>query len=208
MLSRGSPFASWASGYDDSALQSLLYEPVHNAVVEQLRRHAPTARRLLDVGCGTGRLLETTGQRYPIVVGLDPWGTSALPCAAPVSGPFDPTWLLTGRCLRGDLAGATVAVDVPGFTMDQIDVQFVDNVLTLSAERPEEVKEQSGNGKKGEDARWHIVERSRGSFSRSIKFPVPIDGANVKAQLKGGVLTVTVPKGVEARAQKIKITES
>lgn len=72
MLSRGSPFASWASGYDDSALQSLLYEPVHNAVIEQLRRHAPTARRLLDVGCGTGRLLETTGHAYPLVVGLDP----------------------------------------------------------------------------------------------------------------------------------------
>jgi ubiquinone/menaquinone biosynthesis C-methylase UbiE len=72
VLSRGSPFASWASGYDDSALQSLLYEPVHRAVIEQLRRHAPTARRLLDVGCGTGRLLESAGQWYPLVVGLDP----------------------------------------------------------------------------------------------------------------------------------------
>jgi ubiquinone/menaquinone biosynthesis C-methylase UbiE len=72
VLSRGSPFASWASGYDDSALQSLLYEPVHGAVIEQLRRHAPSAGHLLDVGCGTGRLLETTAQQYPLVVGLDP----------------------------------------------------------------------------------------------------------------------------------------
>jgi HSP20 family protein len=104
--------------------------------------------------------------------------------------------------------GYTIALDVPGFTMDQINVQFAENVLTLSAERPEEVKETTASGKKDEDARWHIVERSRGSFSRSIKFPVPVDAANVKAALKNGVLTVTVPKGVEARPHKIKITES
>jgi HSP20 family protein len=100
-----------------------------------------------------------------------------------------------------------VTVDVPGFTMDQINVQFQDNVLTLTGERAAEV-EKSGNGKKGDGSRWHIVERSSGSFSRSIKFPVPVDAANVKASLKGGVLTVTVPKGAQARAQKIKITES
>ncbi len=38
----------------------------------------------------------------------DPYGTEALPCRVEVSGPFDPTWLLDGRCLRGDVDGATV----------------------------------------------------------------------------------------------------
>lgn len=72
MLSRGTPFSSWASGYDASALQSVLYEPVHSAVMEQLNRHAPHAGRMLDVGCGTGRLLHAAAQQYPLVVGLDP----------------------------------------------------------------------------------------------------------------------------------------
>jgi HSP20 family protein len=101
-----------------------------------------------------------------------------------------------------------VEVDVPGYTMDQINVQFVDNVLTLSGEHTTATK--TGDGGKQEDCgdRCHIVERTRGSFSRSIKFPVPVDAANVKASLKHGVLTVTVPKGAAAKAQKIKITES
>ena len=103
-----------------------------------------------------------------------------------------------------------VEVDVPGYTMDQINVQFQDNVLTLSGEQPAKVTETTEAGKKGEGGgdRYHIVERTRGSFSRSIKFPVPVDAANVKAALKTGVLTVTVPKAAAARAQKIKISES
>jgi ubiquinone/menaquinone biosynthesis C-methylase UbiE len=72
VLSRGSRFASWASGYDDSPLQSVLYEPVCRSVMEQLRLHAPRALRVLDVGCGTGRLLRAAAQRYPLVLGLDP----------------------------------------------------------------------------------------------------------------------------------------
>ncbi len=39
-------------------------------------------------------------------------GTAALPCAAPVSGPFDPDWLLTWSCTRDDVVGATVVVQV------------------------------------------------------------------------------------------------
>jgi ubiquinone/menaquinone biosynthesis C-methylase UbiE len=72
VLSRGSSFASWASGYDDSALQRVLFEPVHCSVLEQLRLHASGAASLLDVGCGTGRLLRLAAQFYPLAVGLDP----------------------------------------------------------------------------------------------------------------------------------------
>jgi HSP20 family protein len=105
--------------------------------------------------------------------------------------------------------GYQVDVDVPGFTMDQINVQFLDNVLTLSGEHAEKVTNDKADGKKcDESGRCHIVERTRGSFSRSIKFPTPVDSANVKASLKNGVLTVSIPKGAAARTQKIKITEA
>lgn len=42
---------------------------------------------------------------------VDPFGTSALACEIPVAGPFDPDWLLEGRCLRGALDGAVVVVE-------------------------------------------------------------------------------------------------
>jgi HSP20 family protein len=101
-----------------------------------------------------------------------------------------------------------VVVDVPGYTMDQINVQLADNVLTLSGERPEHSAEATQVVKNGDNGRCHIVERPTGSFSRSIKFPVPVDPAVVKAGMKNGVLTVTVPKGAAARTQRIKITEA
>jgi HSP20 family protein len=102
-----------------------------------------------------------------------------------------------------------VVVDVPGWTMDQINVQFADGVLTLSGEQPEKVVEADDDGKSCRDeGRCHIVERTSGAFSRSIKFPTHVDATAIKAALKNGVLTVTVPKSAAAKAQKIRVTES
>lgn len=72
LLRDESPFTSWAPWYDDSALQSLLFEPTHSSVLQQLQLHAPRAGRMLDVGCGTGRLLQAAAQRYSPLVGVDP----------------------------------------------------------------------------------------------------------------------------------------
>lgn len=67
-----SEFETWAGDYDASVLQSLLFEPVHAAVVDQLRLYAPHAARVLDVGCGTGRLIASIACMYPMLVGVDP----------------------------------------------------------------------------------------------------------------------------------------
>lgn len=98
-------------------------------------------------------------------------------------------------------------VDVPGYSMDNIDIQLSDNTLMVSGKMPEEVVETTENGKKG-DVKWHVVERKSGSFNRTIKFPIAVDATKVKASLKSGVLTVTVPKAAAAKAQKIRISEN
>ncbi|KAL9648596.1 hypothetical protein ABK040_016230 [Willaertia magna] len=71
----------------------------------------------------------------------------------------------------------------------KIGVDEQHNVLTVSGEVKKEKKE--------ENERYHCVERSVGSFSRSVQLPKNIDLDGIKANLEHGVLRVTVPKKVD-----------
>jgi SAM-dependent methyltransferase len=66
-------FDCWAASYDASQLQAVLYARVHDAVLRHARCHAQDPRRVLDVGCGTGRLAGRIVAVYPHahVVGVD-----------------------------------------------------------------------------------------------------------------------------------------
>jgi SAM-dependent methyltransferase len=57
-------FDSWAETYDESALQPA-YQAAHEAVLHVLPRRLQPVR-LLDIGCGTGQLLERLA---PVVAG-------------------------------------------------------------------------------------------------------------------------------------------
>jgi SAM-dependent methyltransferase len=62
-----------ASTYEDSVLQEFLFVPVQRTALQLGRRFLPQAGRILDVGCGTGRLLRAARQCYPAaeLVGVD-----------------------------------------------------------------------------------------------------------------------------------------
>ena len=64
-------FDAWSRVYDAAWVQRVTYRPVQDAVVAALRRAAPA--RVLDIGCGTGRLAHRIAESFPRarVVGCD-----------------------------------------------------------------------------------------------------------------------------------------
>ena len=93
-----------------------------------------------------------------------------------------------------------VTTDLPGFETDDINVDINNNYLTISGETSEETKTENGN-----DRKYHRVERRHGSFSRTVRLPCAVDEEKTGAELKNGVLTVTLPKVEEAKGKKIAI---
>lgn len=79
-----------------------------------------------------------------------------------------------------------IAVELPGVAEADIDLSLHDGVMTLKGEKKTEREEE------GET--WFFSERSYGAFSRSFRLPPDADEGAVEADLKDGVLTVTVPK--------------
>jgi len=57
-------FERWAASYDRSILQRLMFEPIHEAVLTAFSAVSSSPHDVLDVGCGTGRLLETAARRW------------------------------------------------------------------------------------------------------------------------------------------------
>ena len=66
-------FGRWAPGYDRSLLQRVLFGPVQKATVAAAAGHCARPRAILDVGCGTGRLLRRLAVLFPTaeLVGAD-----------------------------------------------------------------------------------------------------------------------------------------
>jgi len=66
-------FDRWSARYDRSFAQPLLFAPVHRSVVAAVAPRLPRSGAVLDIGCGTGQLLDRLGSARPgtALVGLD-----------------------------------------------------------------------------------------------------------------------------------------
>jgi HSP20 family protein len=92
----------------------------------------------------------------------------------------------------------SVTAELPGLDDKDIDVSLSRDSLTIKGEKKEEKEE------KGKD--YYRMERSFGSFTRTIPLPAEIDVDKVKAEFKKGLLTVTLPKSEKAIKEKKKIS--
>jgi HSP20 family protein len=90
-----------------------------------------------------------------------------------------------------------VRASLPGFKKEEIDVQVHQGVLTIKAEHTEETETR--------DEKFYRKERRFGAVSRRVALPGVIDSGKANAELKDGVLTISIPQSEAARPKQISI---
>jgi HSP20 family protein len=93
-----------------------------------------------------------------------------------------------------------VQAEVPGMDAKDIDIAITGDILTIRGERKQEKEEKEEN--------FHRIERSYGSFSRSIRLPAEVEKDKVDAAYKDGVLKITMKKTKKTTQKKIEIKVS
>lgn len=88
-----------------------------------------------------------------------------------------------------------VEFDLPGVSVDSIDLDVERNVVTVRAERPA----------RASDAELLAAERPRGVFSRQLILGDNLDTQHISASYDGGVLTLKIPVAEQAKPRKISI---
>ncbi|NOZ22377.1 MAG: Hsp20/alpha crystallin family protein [Planctomycetes bacterium] len=92
----------------------------------------------------------------------------------------------------------TVKAELPGVDAKDVDLSLSGDVLTIKGEKKEEKEEK--------DRSYYRVERSYGSFSRTLRIPATVEPDKIEATFDKGVLSITMPKKEEQKGKKIEIT--
>jgi HSP20 family protein len=90
-----------------------------------------------------------------------------------------------------------IKAELPGMDPKDIDISLSNGFLTIKGEKKQEKEEKDEN--------YHLIERSYGSFTRSVRLPREVQSDKITASFKNGVLRVTFPKSEEAKKKEIKI---
>src|SRR5712664_1840944 len=90
-----------------------------------------------------------------------------------------------------------LAVELPGVKKEAIQVNVLENSVTINAELPEE---QNGN-----DVQWLLRERSFGKLTRTIALPEAVDEEASEARYADGVLYLTLKKKSVSQAKRLTV---
>jgi HSP20 family protein len=83
----------------------------------------------------------------------------------------------------GDLV---LHADLPGVSLEDVDITLDANVLTISGER-------KGTTQEGEGVSYYLNELPYGAFRRSVTVPEGVDAESIRARFENGVLEVVLP---------------
>jgi HSP20 family protein len=90
-----------------------------------------------------------------------------------------------------------IKASLPGYKPDEVEISVTGDTLTIKGEHQEE--------KETKEKDYFFKERSYGSFSRTVSFPVPVKSELAEAAFENGELTLKLPKAEEAKPKQIKI---
>jgi HSP20 family protein len=96
-----------------------------------------------------------------------------------------------------------VTAAVPGLRAEDVQVEVLAERVTLSVEIP--VPAASDAEASLRTAAWLLQERRYGAFTRTLDFPVELDGAHAEAVVENGLLTLRLPKAETAKPKIVKV---
>ncbi|MGH4037715.1 MAG: Hsp20/alpha crystallin family protein [Sphaerochaeta sp.] len=101
-----------------------------------------------------------------------------------------------------------VEVELPGFTIADVNLKLEKHILKISSKNlepvVEEKKEESSEDKK-DDVRFLLKERVQKKFSRSLTLGNDVDEDKLSASLKNGLLLITLPKKEQVLPRAIDV---
>ena len=90
-----------------------------------------------------------------------------------------------------------LTAELPGMMLEDVDIEVVDNVLSVKGEKRE--------FEEWKEANYNVAERSYGMFERFFTLPRAVVVDEIRAEFDNGILTVHLPKSEEAKGRRIKI---
>jgi HSP20 family protein len=90
-----------------------------------------------------------------------------------------------------------ITAELPGLEEKDVQINLADNLLTIRGEKKAQKEEKDKN--------YRLVERSYGSFERTMELPDGVDPDAIKASIAKGVLKVTAPKPAPAQIKRIDV---
>ncbi len=102
--------------------------------------------------------------------------------------------------ISGDEKNYEVTLDVPGLSESDINIEVSGDVLTITGKKEEK--------NEVEDKQFYRIERSYGSFKRTLSLPDDVNVDEVSASLKDGILTLSMPRSAQQKKDARRISIS
>ena len=90
-----------------------------------------------------------------------------------------------------------ISAELPGLKKNEINIDFNDNLLTISGEKKSEEKTEKNN--------LILFERRFGKFKRKFRVPDHVDPEKIEAVYKSGILVVSLSRKQESKPKKINV---